>query len=90
MKEIRIGKIEARSNDAAAAGHELIGRPIVYDESTTIHAALNKAVEKSRIEARADSFSTSTNTAAVLPTATLNEIDYQQGMGHRWIDRCLP
>lgn len=39
MKEIRVARIEARSNDAAAAGHVLTGRPIVYDEPTTIHAA---------------------------------------------------
>jgi HK97 family phage major capsid protein len=65
-----VGDVFASREYRSAFFKHLLGRELDAPEK----AAFNKAVEKSRIEARADSFSTSTNTAAVLPTATLNEI----------------
>lgn len=48
----------------------LLGRELTTPEQN----AFNKALAISRVESRADGFSTSTNTAAVLPTSTLNEV----------------
>lgn len=64
------GDIFASTEYRSAFFKTLLGQKLTDVETR----AFNKAMETQEVERRADAFNTTTNAAAVLPTATLNEV----------------